>query len=633
MTSCAAALLVCVSLAAHTDSFSTRHGMVRVEVNAGGFCRMAFTTRAGDTLHTLTRSAFRSPQVSPDRLLFAFLAGDRLEVLDGQGRPVAAYAAGSPYAVSSGAVAIAQGSAIRIQAGGVQRSTVLPRPVVGMTWTPEGLLAATSAEAYLVDGNGRASVLRIEPGERITWCGGDAHAARCIIRGCSRVNDWVVWAQWDGTAMRRDSMRAVSPVPRKVRSRGFPSPFLPDTLPPIGNSYGEYQKYGVTPYRHPGVDLLGSHYEPVYAVAPGAVKAVLTTSGSYHWRVAIGDSAGPAPSEGWLYAHLDLPSIAVSVGDTVAQGDYLGALIPWPVADFTHLHFARIADQGTTWNGQWLCTGNPLLLATEIQETDPPFFDEANGALLAFCDDNTSTYLAPDSLAGLVDIIAHVGDRIKSSWVVCAQEIRYHIYPQDAPSFPVVDDRLAVYFDGEIDVYQGGAFDELIVPVLWKHDTVCPTAGDYDDRRFYHILTNSNGTGIPEPSDDANSFNTALLPDGQYVVRVTARDASGNAAVDSMTVTLANGNPPLELCCEKTGHDLLLSWRRMNGAARYLVYQIPMPYAVEPGRLLAAVADTCFLVREPFLNTTQGYYRVLATDARSQPGETDPCATPALEGP
>jgi murein DD-endopeptidase MepM/ murein hydrolase activator NlpD len=79
---------------------------------------------------------------------------------------------------------------------------------------------------------------------------------------------------------------------------------------PLGNNYGEYQFYGGSPYLHPGIDIMQLAGSPVYAVKAGVVKAVLTTSGDYHWRVAVGDSAGSGWCDGWLYAHLDRNTIS-----------------------------------------------------------------------------------------------------------------------------------------------------------------------------------------------------------------------------------------------------------------------------------------------------------------------------------
>jgi hypothetical protein len=319
-------------------------------------------------------------------------------------------------------------------------------------------------------------------------------------------------------------------------SSAIPWPLAPNAQHPIGNTYGEYQDYSGSPYLHPGIDVLGAAGQPVYAVAGGEVKAVLTTSAQYHWRVAIAEQPGSATSPGYLYAHLDLPTIAVNVGDVVAPGQYLGDLVPWPVAGFTHVHFARIEDTGATWSGNWLCTDNPHLDLQHASETDAPFFQPAiAGDLFAFCADESSSYQSPTALSGRVDIIAKVGDRLASTWVCAVQELRYSIYPAGSPGTPIVDDQLAVDFDMALDTYQNGPLDPYLVALLYKDDFVCDTKGDYGSREFFHVLTNHS-----LPSD---AWDTTGLSDGDYVIEVTASDVAGNRTTAAMTVTTANGNP------------------------------------------------------------------------------------------
>lgn len=344
---------------------------------------------------------------------------------------------------------------------------------------------------------------------------------------------------------RRGPSRRIPRAAHLHRStRGIPWPIEPNAQHEVGNTYGEYQNYGGGGYLHPGVDAMGSPGQAVYAVRAGVVKAVLTTSGVWHWRVALGDSATAATCEGYLYAHLDQYSIAVDVGDAIALGQYLGDLVAWPVYDFTHIHFARIEDSGIQWYGNWLCTENPHLNFENQSEEDAPIFEPAVGYdLLAFCENQTSYYQEPDALHGQIDIIAHVGDTIESDWVCTVQEIRYTIYRTGFPNFPVVDDKLAVFFDMELDTYQGGPIDPFLVQLLFKRDSVCFTQGDYESREFYHIITNSDGDQVYEESDLWEAWDTALLPDGDYVIRVTAIDVVGNATVDSMIVTTTNGNP------------------------------------------------------------------------------------------
>lgn len=327
-------------------------------------------------------------------------------------------------------------------------------------------------------------------------------------------------------------------------ARGIPWPLAPDAQHTVGNTYGEYQSYGGDPYLHPGADVMGASGQPVYAVAPGVVKAILTTSGQWHWRVAVADSATNGTSTGYLYAHLDESSIAVGLGDTVELGEHLGDLVTWPVSEFHHVHFARVEDSGAQWYGSWLSIDNPHVDFSVQTESASPVFEPARGSdLLAFCANETSTYQDPGSLSGAVDIIAHVGDRIESNWVCTVQEIRYTIYPDGYPEHPVVDDRLAVNFDMALDTYQGGPIDPFLVDLLYKQDVTCQTQGNYDYREFYHVITNSDGDEVYDSSDLAEAWDTTALPDADYVIRVTATDVAGNATVDSMTVATANGNP------------------------------------------------------------------------------------------
>lgn len=320
----------------------------------------------------------------------------------------------------------------------------------------------------------------------------------------------------------------------------LPWPLFTTTQRAVGNTYAEYQNYGGSPYMHPGVDVMGDDGEPVFAVDGGVVKAILTTSGQYHWRVAIGEPGG-GTSTGYLYAHLDLPTIAVSVGDVILPGQYLGDLVPWPVASFTHVHFSRIEDTGTTWSGDWLCTDDTHDEFWPQSETEAPVFEKTIGPdLFAFCKNESSFYLDPDDLSGRVDIIVHVGDRITSSWVCSVHELRYSIWPEGAPGSPVVEDKLAVHFDMMLDTYADGPFDPFLVDLLYKEDSTCDTDGDYSSREFFHVITNSDGDDTYESSDADEAWDTTLVPDGDYVIEVTALDHAGNVATASMTVTVAN---------------------------------------------------------------------------------------------
>ncbi len=196
-------------------------------------------------------------------------------------------------------------------------------------------------------------------------------------------------------------------------------------------------------------------------------------------RVAVSNNSGSGTSEGYLYAHLDQASIAVSVGDQVAAGQYLGDLVEWPTHGFTHIHFARIEDSGTQWYGDWLCTGNPHLELDNLGETQIPVFEPTQGSQpFAFCDNETDNYQDPASLTGPVDIVVHVGDRIDGNWVCTVQSITYSIYPVGNPMAAVIKDKLAVDYDMPLDTYQSGPVDPFLVALLFQQDAVCQPDGD-----------------------------------------------------------------------------------------------------------------------------------------------------------
>ncbi|MCK4654928.1 MAG: T9SS type A sorting domain-containing protein, partial [Candidatus Cloacimonetes bacterium] len=69
----------------------------------------------------------------------------------------------------------------------------------------------------------------------------------------------------------------------------------------------------------------------------------------------------------------------------------------------------------------------------------------------------------------------------------------------------------------------------------------CYSIGNYVEREYYHIITNSNGDSLITEEDADEIFNSADFPDGDYYFKVTVRDASMNVTVDSMLVTFNNG--------------------------------------------------------------------------------------------
>ncbi|NQV19351.1 MAG: T9SS type A sorting domain-containing protein [Armatimonadetes bacterium] len=309
---------------------------------------------------------------------------------------------------------------------------------------------------------------------------------------------------------------------------------------PVGNSYGEIQQYGYNPYLHPGVDFLGEDYQEVYAVHDGFVKAVLTTGGDPYWRVAIANEDVSTETEGYLYAHLNEDSIVHTVGDSVSAGDLLGTLYPWGWYDFTHIHFARLQDEGTQWFGTWWTIDNPHIDVTNIQDTIPPIFENAQEFnLFAFRDIN-GDYLEPLDLSGEFDIIAKCHDIENSDWRIDIWDISFSLHPAGVPDSTVYE-QFSFAYDMPIDTYFSNYWTDIVLNTIYSRDATCYSIGNYDEREYYHIITNSNGDSLITEEDEAEIFDSTDFLDGAYWLKVTARDASLNTTVDSMIVYFNNG--------------------------------------------------------------------------------------------
>ena len=75
-------------------------------------------------------------------------------------------------------------------------------------------------------------------------------------------------------ATSRPADQALPPAAAGASPRGrdhspIPWPLAPNEQHEVGNTYGEFQNYGGSPYPHPGVDVMGADLSPVYAVNGG----------------------------------------------------------------------------------------------------------------------------------------------------------------------------------------------------------------------------------------------------------------------------------------------------------------------------------------------------------------------------
>ncbi len=326
-------------------------------------------------------------------------------------------------------------------------------------------------------------------------------------------------------------------------STGWPVADI-DAARPVGNSWGAIQTfYPDAPYLHPGIDVMGVTVgQPVFAVAPGVVKAWVTISAEFHWRLAIADTETSDSCDGWLYAHIDPTRDHVEVGEIVETGDLIGFVVPWP-GGFDHCHWARIRSAGATWYPDWLFIDNPWPELLPKGDTLPPSFTNAlENQLFAFRENNSNNYLSSANLQGDVDIIARIHDKTGEYWEdvpdtgwenLAPYEVFYEIHGERSLG-PIRSFVLDGYLQ---DISQH-------VDLFYSYDNVCHSdfSDGYTNRKYFYILTNTDGDSLREPEDYDSCWHTAEFPDGDYWVVVTAKDAAGNSSIDSMQVFLNNGN-------------------------------------------------------------------------------------------
>ncbi len=132
-----------------------------------------------------------------------------------------------------------------------------------------------------------------------------------------------------------------------------------------------------------------------------------------------------------------------------------------------------------------------------------------------------------------MDIIAKIYDKTgipinqNPVWEkMIPMRISYEIHgPQNVP------ERLSFLFRGYL-------YYSSNVNVVYKNDQVCTSRGDYENRDFYFIVTNTDGDTLIEATDANYSWNTTGFPPGNYWIVVKAMDAAGNTTKDSMMVTI-----------------------------------------------------------------------------------------------
>ncbi len=319
----------------------------------------------------------------------------------------------------------------------------------------------------------------------------------------------------------------------------LPWPHYPQDQPhPVGNSWGNYQNYGSSPYCHNGQDIMTGPLVPALAIKRGYVKGIFLGGSPMYNGVTVADSAGAAFCSGYMYYHIDNSTIVVQEGDTVEVGDTLGQIAYWSVAGFHHDHFSKNRRSGVTWPDYGSFYKNPLPdLEPDDDSIIPNFLNAYTGQRFAICRNNTSTYLSKDSVYGTVDVICRLDERINHRlWKVAVFKLRLGV--RDTFGNYVVPTQTTIQMTDSLDGYTAQQSR-----VVYKQDGTCPTRCNYDSlaRAYYYIVTNTDYDSVIESTDSLAGWNTAAHADGNYWVMVTASDEHGNAVTDSMLVKVRNG--------------------------------------------------------------------------------------------
>jgi len=145
-------------------------------------------------------------------------------------------------------------------------------------------------------------------------------------------------AQGEIRSIEQAAQRGSSWVPSGSSASGFMWPMQGSLAYPFGYSPG----YFGGQVFHTGVDMRAYADAPVYASKAGTVVSTRDGMGNtYAWNLSYGNYVKIQHEGGvyTLYGHLINGSVAVSVGDTVSQGQMIGRMGNTGYSTGPHLHF------------------------------------------------------------------------------------------------------------------------------------------------------------------------------------------------------------------------------------------------------------------------------------------------------
>jgi hypothetical protein len=322
----------------------------------------------------------------------------------------------------------------------------------------------------------------------------------------------------------------------------------------IINNFGQYQGGTTTEslYFHDGIDVVAKNDTKIFAVESGYVKAIIG-SNEYYMSLVIGDVKDNGPGKGWSYTHVN--NFKVKVGDFVSQGTYLADI---HFQGVPHVHLNRVIFNSGSWTN-WgdLTSVQPDTFFTYTDEQPPviesPFRYYRNQTDSLFPPGN------PTVVSGDVDIIVGIREQGEYAHAKDASIVPVDFGDRLCPS------KLEFEIEGNGVHFQRKSFDFSKIVLRYRSDQYLQVATIY---KFYYslhpagptswsgvfsyfVVTNVDGSGEfgeVKTSDQSYAWNTTAkdemgnpkFPNGRYVVRIKAYDASGLSATSIDSVEIRN---------------------------------------------------------------------------------------------
>ena len=344
-------------------------------------------------------------------------------------------------------------------------------------------------------------------------------------------------------------------LPTEKLSAQLPWPVEPTSIDhPIGNSFGEFQEYGGSPYMHTGIDILedcAPNGPWIRSVTGGPLTFTDAGAGSRYNGVTI-----VTGNTTFRYWHLDHNSITPDVmnahnnGTPFAANTRISQIVDWTatLGNFHHLHFDM------TRGGNFINPLSDLVTGGLLPEADSikPEVEE-----IILCYNNSNTFLPKPATGcwivdGDLDIIALLNDRdppmpsIAMLGHIGIYRVEYSINELSGSGTHNIPPTELYQLDNFSTVGSGGTETSIMFK---NYSPNADSESEYwvnNGEEYYYIVSNVGSTG---DLDEANGFwdtDGGGFPDGMYEINVTVYDFIGDSHTLKEIVCVQN-NPLPEL--------------------------------------------------------------------------------------